>query len=146
MAHKLNSKIYKSKYGKLPGTSHADVIRAARYEYHKIQKRTPRRQPYVRAQYFKKDKVFINQFWEHLKQKHPGEQLRRTKLFNCAIDLIRHTTVNPDTIYSYKHMNVSLHRFYGQTKEGYYFCVQIRENKRTNRKDFMSVFPSKKSK
>ncbi len=40
-------------------------------------------------------------------------------------------------------MNVSLHRFYGQTKSGELFCVQIKQDKRTGRKDFMSVFPSK---
>lgn len=138
-------KIYQSKYGKIAGTSHASVIKAARYEYHKIQKGTPRRQANMRSKYFKQDKIFINQFWEHLKQKHPGDQLRRAKLFLCAIDLIRNTTTSLDTIYSYKNMNISLHRFYGLTKNGQHFTVQIRENKRTNRKDFMSVFPSNKS-
>ncbi|HUD07273.1 MAG TPA: hypothetical protein VMR34_05280 [Candidatus Saccharimonadales bacterium] len=139
-------KTYRSKYGQLPGTSHANVIRAARYEYHKIQKRTPRRQAYVRSKYFKNDKIFVNQFWEHLKQKHAGDQLRRAKLFVCAIDLIRHNTLDPDTIYTYTNMNVSLHRFYGQTKDGFMFCVQIRENKQSGRKDFMSAFPMSKSK
>jgi hypothetical protein len=139
-------KVYKSKFGKLPSSSHADVMRAARYEYHKVQKRTPRREAYVRSGYFSKDKVFINQFWEHLKQKSSGDQVRRARLFVCAIDLIRHSTVAPDTIYNYSDMNVGLHRFYGQTKDGLSFCVQIRENKRTGRKDFMSVFPSKSRK
>ncbi|MGI9027728.1 MAG: hypothetical protein ACR2FM_02705 [Candidatus Saccharimonadales bacterium] len=139
-------KIYKSKCSRLPGTSHASIFRAARYEYHKIQKRTPRRKAYVKSQYFKKDKIFINQFWEHLKQKRLGDQLRRTKLFPCAIDLIRNTTCSPDTIYNYGNMNIGLHRFFGETKDGFHFYVQIKENKRTGRKDFMSVFPNDKSK
>ena len=137
--------LYQSKYGLIPGTSHAAVIRLAREEYHKIQKRTPRREAHVRSQYFRKDKVFINQFWEHLKQKHPGDQVRRVKLFTCGIDLIRNSTHSPDTIFSAENKNIMLHRFYGQTKGGQPFCVQIRENKRTNRKDFMSVFPVKES-
>lgn len=33
-----------------------------------------------------------------------------------------------------------LHRFYGVTKDGVYFCVQVKEDKRTSRKDLMSVF------
>jgi len=139
-------KIYKSKYNSLPGTSHATVISLARREYHKIQKRTPRRQAYVKSKYFRKDKVFVNQFWEHLKQKHPGDQLRRAKLFTCAIDLIRHSPHLADTIYKHDNMNIGLHRFYGQTKDGLHFCVQIRENKRTGRKDFVSVFSVPKSK
>ena len=36
-----------------------------------------------------------------------------------------------------------LHRFYGVTKDGVYFCVQVKEDKRTGRKDFMSVFDRK---
>lgn len=121
-------------------------MRIARYEYRKIQKRTHRRQAYVRSRYFRKDKVFINQFWEHLKQKRLGDQVRRAKLFICAVDLIRHSTYGPDTIYKYEDMDIALHRFYGQTKDGFRFCVQIRESKRTGRKDFMSVFPTDKRK
>jgi hypothetical protein len=139
-------KVYKSKYDQIPGSSHWEIIKAARYEYHKIQKRTPRRQAYIKSQYFRKDKVFINQFWEHLKQKHPGDQLRRAKLFICAIDLIRHSPHLGDTIYGNDNRNIGLHRFYGKTKDGLQFCVQIRENKRTGRKDFMSVFPAPKFK
>lgn len=116
-------------------------MRAARHEYHKIQKRTPRRKAYLKSSYFKKDKVFINQFWVHLEQKRSGDQVRRARLFLCAIDLIRKTTEAPSTITSLKTKNSELHRFYGKTKEGTSFCVQIRENKRTGRKDFMSVFP-----
>jgi hypothetical protein len=137
-------RVYKSKYAPIPGSSHAEVIRAARYEYHKIQKLTPRRQANVKSRYFRKDKVFINQFWEHLKQKHPRDQLRRAKLFVCAVELIRNTTANPDTVYSHDNQGVELHRFYGQTQSGMYFGVQIRENKRNKRKDFMSVFPVNK--
>ena len=136
--------VYHSKLGKMPGTSHAEVVHLARHEYHLIQKRTPRRHAYVRSQYFRRDKVFVNQFWEHLKQKRGGDQLRRLKLYSCAIDLIRNTTASPDTIFGYDDMNIALHRFYGQTKDGEYYCVQIKQDKRTGRKDFMYVFPSDK--
>lgn len=137
-------KVFKSKYGKLSGSSLDELIKLARKEYHSIQKRTPRRIPYVRSRYFTKDKIFINNFWEHLNQKSPKERVRRLKLYPCAIDLIRNSSGAPDTIYTYENMNIGFHRFYGQTKNGEYFCVQMKENKRTGRKDFMSVFPSKK--
>jgi hypothetical protein len=37
-----------------------------------------------------------------------------------------------------------LHRFAGETKEGKKFYVQVKQDKRTGRKDFMSVFPASK--
>jgi hypothetical protein len=39
--------------------------------------------------------------------------------------------------------NESLHRYTAQTKDGILFYVQVRENKVSGRKDFMSVFPAK---
>lgn len=138
--------VYQSKQSKLSGSSHAEVLRKARQEYHMIQKRTPRRQAYVRSSYFKRDKVFVNQFWDHLKQKRAGDQLRRLKLYACAIDLIRNSSQSPDTIFSNEDKNILLHRFYGITKDGESFSVQIKQDKRTDRKDFMSVFPAPKNK
>ena len=135
--------IYTSRYPRSKLTSHSQLLREARKQYHIIQKRTPRRQPYVRSKYFTKDKIFINEFWEHLKQKHPGDQVRRLQLYECAIDLIRNNTASPETIFSNNNKEIALHRFTGVTHDGVLFCVQIKEVKRTNRKDFMSCFPSK---
>ena len=135
--------VYKSKYSRLPGTSFAEIIAGARREYHAIQKRTPRRIPYVRSGYFAKDKIFLNTFWEHLKQKHPADQMRRLKFYLAAIDLLRNSKEAPDTIFAKDDMDTLLHRFHGITKDGHYFNVQIKQNKRTNRKEFMSVFPTK---
>ncbi len=134
---------YKSKYGVLPGTSYAEVMAAARREYHTIQKCTPRRVAYVRSRYFTKDKIFLNTFWEHLKQKHPADQMRRLKYYLAALDLIRNSTEQPETIFSNEDLNTLLHRFSGLTRNGDRFSVQIKENKRTNRKDFLSVFPAR---
>ncbi len=139
-------RVYGSKYGQIPTTSHSSVMRAARYEYHKIQKKTPRKVPYISSKYFIKDKIFINNFWEHLNQKSPKERVLRLKLYSCAIDLLRNSTIVPDTIFTDINKNINLHRFYGQTKSGSYFCVQVQESKRNNRKEFISVFPIKKPK
>ena len=130
----------------MPGSALNEVMRLARYEYHLIQKKTPRRVPYVRSKYFVKDKIFINNFWEHLNQKSPKERIRRLKLYACAIDPLRNNVYAPETIFSNVETDINLHRFYGQTKDGQLFCVQVKENKRNNRKDFISVFPAKKSK
>jgi len=135
--------VYKSKYGKLPGSSYSEVMRAARREYRAIQKHTPRRQPYIRSKYFTKDKIFVNEFWNHLNQKVPADRLRRLKLLACAIDLARNNTFDSAVMQNPSKSQESLHRFAGQTKDGEIFYVQIKENKKTNRKDFMSVFPGK---
>jgi hypothetical protein len=117
----------------------------ARQEYHKVQKRTPRRVPYVRSRYFAKDKIFLNTFWEHLKQKRLTEQSNRLKYYPCALDLIRNTTSTPETVFEKNSPSVLLHRFKGQAADGSYFYVQIKDNRRTGHKEFMSVFPAKHS-
>ena len=118
-------------------------MHAARREYKAIQSRNPRRQPYVRSKYFSGDKVFVNIFWNHLAQKRKGEQMKRAKLLACAVDLLRNTSTPPDTIFNKANLNEMLHRFTGQTKDGITFYVQVKQNKKTDRKDFMSVFPGK---
>lgn len=118
-------------------------MKLARQEFHYIQKRTPRRQAHVRSLYFGKDKVFINQFWDHLNQKNRRDKVRRLRLYTCAIDLICNTRLVPDTTQNPNNSDESLHRFGGKTATGELFYVQIKENKKSNRKDFMSVFPAK---
>jgi hypothetical protein len=119
---------------------------AARHEYHLVQKRTPRRVPYVRSKYFKKDKVFLNTFWDHLMQKHPSEQMKRLKFYLAALDLLRNTSDDSDSIIERNNPDVFLHRFAGQTCDGQGFCVQVKDNRRSGRKDFMPVFPIKDAK
>jgi len=136
---------YKSKYGKLPGSSYNELAPLARKEYQLIKKLT-KRQPYVRSSYFTKDKIFLSLFWEHLAQKHRADRASRLKLYLCALDLLRHSKLAPDTIFSADNRDVLLHRFLGETKDGELFYVQVKENKRTGRKDFMSVFPKGKRK
>lgn len=136
---------YRSKYNKLPGSSYDEVAPLARKEYQRIKKLT-KRQPYLRSAYFAKQKIFLPLFWEHLAQKHRGDRVSRLRLYICALDLLRHTPHSPDTIFSADNLNILLHRFLGQTKEGELFYVQVKEDKRTSRKDFMSVFPKGKRK
>lgn len=38
------------------------------------------------------------------------------------------------------YLRVLLHHFFARTKDSPYFCVQLKQDKRTNRKVFMSVF------
>lgn len=136
-------KAYKTSCDKLSGTDYSEVIKSARQEYHAIQKRTPRRQPYIRSRYFKKDKIFINQFWVHLNQKTPADRLRRIKYFSCGVFVIRNCPYPPDTMQNPSKANEILHRYTALTKSGELFYVQIRENKVSKRKDFISVFPGK---
>ncbi len=135
--------MYKTSVTRNPGTSYGELMKSARKTFHRIQKMTPRRQAYIRSAYFKKNKVFVTLFWHHLAQKHPAEQAKRLKFYDAAIELIRHTSQTPETIFDKGNLEILLHRFQGETKEGFKFSVQIKEQKRTGRKDFMSVFPKK---
>lgn len=137
-------KVYKSKAVLLTGTSYDEVLSIARREHKKIEKLT-KRQPYVRSTYFNKDKIFISLFWTHLMQKHRAVRTRRLKLYNAAIDLMRNSRCEPETIFSKDDLSLLLHRFYGVTKDRMEYCVQVKQDKRTGRKDFMSVFDRKSS-
>ena len=132
---------YQSKFRQLPGTDYAEATKNARKEYVKVQKLT-KRQPYVRSKYFSKDKVFITIFWNHLVQKRKGEQIVRAKLLLAAFDLLRNTSNEPESLFE---RGDALHRFYGKTADGIEFAVQVKHDLKTGRKDFMSVFPLKKS-
>lgn len=137
--------MFRSKYSQFTGTSYAELMKKARQEYHHIQKRTPRRVPYVRSKYFTKDKIFINNFWDHLNQKSSKEKVRRLKLYACGIDLIRNSIVSPVSFQNPSNSDELLHRFQGISSDGQKYAVQIKDNKKTNRKDFISVFPIKNS-
>lgn len=135
-------KQFKSKEKLITGTSYDEVSLIARKQHKKIVNLT-KRQPYIRSKYFNKDKIFISLFWEHLAQKHRKERFKRLKLYNAAIDLLRNSHCEPDTIFKNEDLSTLLHRFYGITADGIEFCVQVKQNKRSGRKDFMSVFDKK---
>lgn len=132
-------KVYQSKAQLLPGTSYDEVQAIARKEHNKVIALT-KRQPYARSAYFSKNKVFLSLFWDHTMQKSRKTRTERLKLYAAAIDLIRNSRHEPETIIEKNSPSVLLHRFYGVTKDGERFCVQIKQNKRTSRLDFMSVF------
>lgn len=134
-------KIYQSKYNQLPGTTLKRVLHAAHRHHDLVKSRNPRRRPYVRSKYFKGDKVFITLYWSHLTQKNRKEQQRRARLYRVALDLIRNTTQDPLTIIDVTKADILLHRFYGITANGVPFCVQIKQNHQSSRKDLISAFP-----
>lgn len=133
--------IYKTTKNKIAGTSFHEVNKTAEQLFKLIKSRT-KRTPYVRSKYFKKEKVFITLFWAHLFEKHEKDRMRRLKFFDCAIDLIKNSNFDPETRENFKKKDELLHRFCGITKNKEVFVVQIKENKRTKRKDLISIYPS----
>lgn len=133
-------KTFQSKYSSIPGSSYKELLPIVKREYKKIENLT-KRQPYLRSEYFTKDKVFLSSFWTHLMQKNFKQRTLRLKLFNAAIDLMRNSRCESETIFKKDDRSVILHRFYGITKDGVKYCVQVKQEKRTGRKDFMSVYP-----
>lgn len=131
--------VYKSKYSLLSGSRYDELIKSARREYTRIAHNT-RRQPYLKSQYFGKSKVFVAMYWQHLGQKSRVHRMKRLKVFSAAIDLIRHTTHAPIT--KIVNDDITYYRFLGQTSDGTFFYVQIKQDKK-GRKDFMSAFPVK---
>jgi hypothetical protein len=126
----------------IPGKSYAQVNKIARSLFHDLERRT-KRKPYIRSKYFKKQKVFLSFFWEHLGDKTLNDKTRRLKLFECCLDLIKNSPFEPTTKVKDSHSTEILYRFYGSTKGGELFAVQIKKNKK-GRLELMSVFPWEK--
>jgi len=133
-------KIYQTKIKKFPGTEFGEVHEYAVKTYKAIKSKTKRR-PYVRSAYFKKEKVFLDYFWSHMHQKNWRDRTRRLKYYACAIDLLKHSQMESVSKQNPNKPQEILHRFAGMTPDKELFYVQIREDKKTDRKDFMSVYP-----
>ena len=133
---------FQTKFFPLPGTSYKEVYKTAVEIYSGIEKRT-KRKPYLRSAYFHKQKIFFDYFWTHLLQKPFSERVRRLKFFSAAVELIRESRNHPLTVQNPSKETEILHRFAGNSKDKKLFYVQIKENKRTGRKQLMSVFPAR---
>lgn len=133
-------KAYKTSAQAFPGTKYHDVYQKAFSLYKQIKAPTKRR-PYIRSAYFKKDKIFLGIFWEHLKQKNWKDRTRRLKYFRCGIDLIKNSKFVPVSKEDPNNPNELLHRFGGITAQNDIFYVQIKEDKKTDQKFLISIFP-----
>lgn len=132
--------LYHTKIKKLPGTNYAEVRKHALAVFKLITRKT-KRKPYIRSVYFRKQKVFFDFFWEHLLQKNHKERVRRLKFFAAAVELIKNSRNHPVTIENPHRSGELLHRFAGITKEGELFYAQVKEDRRSGAKYFMSCFP-----
>ena len=106
-----------------------------------IKKKTKRR-PYVRSEFFKKDKIFLEAYWQHLHQKAWKDRYRRVRFFPCGLELVQNTRVSPVSKENPFDRSQILHRFTGITPEKELFRVQIKEEKDTKNKWLMSIFPT----
>ena len=138
--------IYRTRNNKLSGIDYRDLHQKALSLYKTIKIRT-KRQPYIRSAYFNKEKIFIESFWRHLNdKKNFRDKMRRIKYFPCAIELIKKSRFQPASKENPNKKSEILHRFMGVTNDGNYFFVQIKEDKKSGSKWFMSVFPWEKRK
>jgi len=131
---------FKTHKNKLAGSSFAEVCKNAKAVYNSVKART-KRTPYVRSKYFRAEKIFLTLSWSHVFEKSERDRVRRLKFFDCALDLIRNSVVDPESRENFKQKNEILHRFYGMTNSQEKFVVQIKENKRSRRKDLISIYP-----
>ena len=137
-------KIYITKASQLPGSDFREIHNQAFAVYKQIKQKTKRR-VYVRSIYFNKEKIFLDLFWQHLFQKQNWrDRVRRLKFFPCALELLQYSRFDPLTKDNPNRQSESLHRFFGITKNGDKFIVQIKEDKRNRQKFLISVFPESK--
>ncbi|TSC93954.1 MAG: Uncharacterized protein Athens101428_477 [Candidatus Berkelbacteria bacterium Athens1014_28] len=131
---------YKTKVNKVSGSNLGEVYKSAWKFFHQIEKST-KRKAYIRSTYFKKDKVFFDFYWAHLKDKSPKERFKRLQFFAAAIEVVKNSTSKPSIKINPNKKSEILYRFAGLTKSGELFIVQVKENKISKRKYLMSCFP-----
>jgi len=130
---------YQSKKRKTPGTNYSEVKKNVRLIFREIESKT-KRKPYIKSTYFNKEKVFFDYFWKHLNQKGPKERFKRLKYFSPALDVVKNTRNKPVSKDNPNKKDKLLHRFAGLTANKELFYVQIKEEKKTGKKYFMSCF------
>lgn len=131
-----------TKSPKIHGTGYQEIHKYAFISFKRIKARTKRR-PYVKSAYFGNQKIFFDYFWKHLMQKSWKMRAQRLKYFDCAVELIRKSRQHPVSKENPNKPTEILHRFAGITKDKDLFIVQIKEDKKTDKKYFMSAFPIK---
>ena len=124
------------------GLDNRQVVKKAQSVYSILIRKTKRR-AYIRSAYFNKQKIFFSFFWKHLYQKPQRQRRIRIVFLSCAIELIQRCRNKPESIINTSKKVEIFHRFTGITKSKEIFYVQIKENIKTDRKEFMSVFPAK---
>lgn len=128
---------------KLSGAGDDKAVIKRAQDYFKILMHKTKRQPYIRSAYFEKKKIFFTYFWNHLYQKPPKQRMIRVAFLPCAIELLLKCRNAPESMINVSKEVEIFHRFIGITKNKEVFYVQIKENRKTDRKEFMSVFPAK---
>jgi len=134
----MTEEFYKCKLETIRGENYAEIVRKARRIYHDLSRQT-RRDPFIRSFYFNKEKVFLNSFCGHLNTKRQKDRKRRLKFYGCAIELIERNRLRPEA--PFKSKSEQIFRFKGVAADSQQFIVQIREEMKTGRKYFTSVFP-----
>lgn len=133
-------KFYRTKSEMIKGSNCKEVQQNVQLLYNKILINTKRR-PYIRSRYFNKEKIFLDYFWKHLKQKNWNDRTRRLKLLLCGIELIKNSKIEPIIKTNPNKKHEILYKFFGTTRNNHSFIVQIKHNLKKNRKHLMSIFP-----
>ena len=132
--------IYCTKTDKLTGTDYHEVVRKARRVYKDITSKS-KRKPYIRSAYFKREKVFLDYFWQHLQEKNWHDRLRRLRFYSCALDLIKNSRSCYESKFNPNNYSEMFYKFKGTTQSKEIFIVQVKENLKRGEKYFLSVFP-----
>ncbi len=132
---------YQAHSEKISGTSYKEIYKKAFEVYKQIRRKT-RRRPYIRSAYFKKNKIFLGIFWQHLEDHFSqNDKTRRLKFFACGLELIQNSKYEPTSKENPNKPSEILHRFIGITRNKEIFKVQIKEDKQSGEKFLISIFP-----
>lgn len=86
--------LYKTKLSKISGTNLKEINKNVRRIYKKLIVNA-KRKPFICSAYFKKEKIFFDYFWDHLKQKGQKARFKRLQFFEAAVELIKNSKAAP---------------------------------------------------
>lgn len=138
---KPNIRAYQCKAKPISGRRFVDVIPQARKLLRTVQKKTKRR-AYIRSAYFHKDKIFFDFFWQHMLAKSAVDRARRLKYLPCALELLRSSRCDPLSFIDEYQPGIIKHEFKGRSPDGMNFSVIVQEDRKTNKKQLLTLYPA----
>lgn len=138
---KVKVRAYQCKAKPFSGHRFVDIIPQARKLLRTLQKQTKRR-VYIRAVYFHKDKIFFDFFWQHMQTKSAVDRARRLKYLPCALELLRNSRCDPISFMDEYQSGIIKHEFKGNSPDGMNFSVIVQEDRKTNKKQLLTLYPA----
>lgn len=110
-------KNWKVKALQFSSRTYEDARKEALSHFSKLKAKS-KRKLYVKSDYFGKQKIFFDYFWDLVFQKPIGSRKQRLKLLPCAVELVQKSSFLPESTTNPNKKQEIFYRFEGVTQNG----------------------------